>query len=159
MQFISPPGNFNDEQNIETVLRYSDNLTPNFTINPYAKWFYAVSGSSTVVTGKKGGTFDVELGAAPTIDLAPVKLSFPTWITLGPADYWGGTDNYGVFATGIKATVPLTFIPPQLGHWSAHVGLEDYTMLNSELVHAQELIGTGKHYNEVVFAGGFGFGF
>jgi hypothetical protein len=26
-------------------------------------------------------------------------------------------------------------------------------------VRAQELLGTGKHYNEVVVAGGFGFGF
>jgi hypothetical protein len=159
VQFISPPGNFNDEQNIETALHFSDNLTPTFSINSYLKWFYAVSGSSTVVTGAKGGTFDVEVGAAPALSLAPVTLSFPTWITLGPADYWGGTDNWGVFATGVKATVPLDFIPPQLGHWNAHLGVEDYTMLNSELVRAQELLGTGKHFNEVVVAGGFGFGF
>lgn len=159
VQFISPPGNFNDEQNIETSLKFSDNLSSDFTINPYVKWFYAVSGSSTVVTGAKGGTFDIEIGAVPALDLGSVKLSFPTWITVGPADYWGGTDNWGVFTTGIKATVPLDFVPSQLGHWSAHIGIQDYTMLNSELVRAQELVGTGRHWNEVVFAGGFGYGF
>jgi len=159
VQFISPPGNFNDEQNLETSLKFSDNLSPNFTINPYVKWFYAISGSSTVVTGAKGGTFDVEIGAVPTVNLSPVTLSFPTWVTVGPADYWGGTDNWGVVTTGIKATVPLDFIPPQLGHWSAHVGAQYYNMLNDELVRAQGLVGTGSHRNEVVFAGGFGYGF
>jgi hypothetical protein len=159
VQFISPPGNFDDEQNIEFSLKYSDKLMPNFSINPYAKFFYAVSGSSTVVTGRKGGTFDVEIGAVPTIDLSPITLSFPTWITVGPSDYWGGTDNWGVVTTGVKASTSLDFIPAQLGHWTFHAGVQYYNMLNNELLVAQSLVGTGHHRDEVVFATGFGFGF
>jgi hypothetical protein len=159
VQFISPPGNFNDEQNIEFALKYSDKLMPKFSINPYIKLFYAVAGSSTVVTGAKGGTFDVEVGAAPALDLSPITLTFPTWFTVGPRDYWGGTDNYGVFTTGIKASTALDFLPAQLGHWNYHVGIQYYNMLNNELVVAQSLLGTGKHRDEVVFSTGFGFGF
>lgn len=159
VQFVSPPGHFTDEQNIELVLKYADNLSPTFTINPYVKWFWAVSGDSTVVTGQHGGTFDIELGAVPTIDLSSVKISFPTWITLGDSSFWGGTDNVGVFTTGIKATVPLGFVPASLGHWNAHAGIQYYNMLNDELIKAQQLIGTGTHRNEFVFTLGFGYGF
>ncbi|MET0137121.1 MAG: hypothetical protein ABW192_01915, partial [Sphingobium sp.] len=68
-QFISgqPSVAFQDERNIEFALKYSDNPTGKVSINPYAKLFWAFSSrSSTVVLGKAGGTFDVELGAVPT---------------------------------------------------------------------------------------------
>ncbi len=167
VQFISPPGNFNDEQNIEFSLKYDDHLAP-IKLNPYIKLFYAVSGDSTVITGSKGGTFDVEIGAAPTYSVElgaqPVTFSAPTWITVGPSDFWGGTDNWGVFTTGIEARTPLSFIPPQLGHWQLHAGVQYYNMLNDRLILAQHLAGTTPadgegHRNEFVYSVGFGFGF
>jgi|HubBroStandDraft_1064217.scaffolds.fasta_scaffold00418_16 hypothetical protein len=159
LQFLSPPGHFTTEQNLETALKYSDNLTPTFSINPYAKFFYAISGDSTVVTGAHGDTFDVELGAVPKVAVDQVTVTFPTWITVGPSDYWGGSGNFGVFTTGIKASVPLNFIPPQLGHWEAHANIQYYNEINDELIKAQELIGTGPDRNIFVFRAGFGFGF
>ncbi len=167
VQFVSPPGAFNDEQNIEFSLKYDDHFGP-VKLNPYIKLFYAVSGDSTVITGAKGGTFDVEIGAAPAYQITggdyPVTLSLPTWITVGPSDFWGGTDNWGVFSTGLTATVPLAFVPAKFGHWNAHAGLQYYNMLNSQLLLAQHLAGTSPangdgHRNELLYIVGFGFGF
>lgn len=117
VEFLSPPGNFGIERNIEFTLAYDDSSWWGggpFTLNPYVKLFYAVSSAnSTVVTGKAGGTYDVELGIVPTLDMKrylgiPLMLSAPTWITVGPSDYWNvgnnscgatlcSTDNVGVF--------------------------------------------------------------
>ena len=130
VEFLSPPGNFGIERNIEFTLAYDDSGWWGggpFTLNPYVKLFYAVSsGSSTVVTGKAGGTYDVEIGIVPTLDMKrylgiPLTLSAPTWITVGPSDYWnvGGnvcgaalcsTDNVGVFSTGLTAKLALDWV-------------------------------------------------
>jgi hypothetical protein len=66
VQFISgqPSVAFKDERNIEFSLKYADAPDAKFSFNPYAKLFWAVdSKSSTVVLGKAGDTFDVELGS------------------------------------------------------------------------------------------------
>jgi hypothetical protein len=167
-QFLSPPGNFDAETNLEFALSYDDSkLGLPFLLKPYVKLFYAISGDSTVVTGSKGGTFDVEIGAAPTYDLAPynipIKISAPTWITVGPADFWGGTDNVGVFSTGLTFTYALP-ISPRLGHWNAKAGFQYYNFLNSKLRFAQTLLGTaspasGGHQDEVNGFVGLSFGF
>jgi hypothetical protein len=167
-QFLSPPGNFNAETNLEFALSYDDKSwgLP-VLIKPYVKLFYAISGDSTVVTGSKGGTFDVEIGMAPTVDLhsynLPFTVSLPTWITVGPADFWGGTDNVGIFSTGLTATVALP-INARFGHWNAKAGFQYYNFLNSRLRLAQTLIGTaspssGGHQDEVNGFVGLSFGF
>ena len=129
--------------------------------------FYAISGDSTVVTGAKGGTFDVEIGFSPSYDLGkfgiPITISAPTWITVGPADFWGGTDNVGVFSTGLTATYPLP-ISPRLGHWNAKAGFQYYNFVNDKLRFAQTLLGTASagsagHQDEVNAFIGLSFGF
>jgi hypothetical protein len=130
-QFLSPPGNFKPESNIEFSLAYDDSKwgLP-VTFNPYVRPFWAVHGDSTVVVGKRGRTFDVEVGAWPTLDLnkfgAPVVLAAPTWVTVGPEEYGNGgkgtrkctgcsDGNFGVFSTGLMAKTPLPFVPPGFG--------------------------------------------
>ncbi|HXJ02306.1 MAG TPA: hypothetical protein VNH44_13870 [Micropepsaceae bacterium] len=163
-QFLSPPGNFKAETNLEFALSYNDaGWGLPLLFKPYVKLFYALSGDSTVVTGRHGGTFDVEIGMAPTIDLAPFTLSAPTWITVGPETFWGGGGNVGVFSTGLTLTYPLP-IPTPLGHWSAKAGFQYYNFINDRLRLAQTLIGTanpgsGGHNDEVNGFVGLSFGF
>ena len=145
VEFHSPQSAFKTEQNIEFSLAFADRLAP-ISINPYAKFFWAMNGDSTVVAGKRGDTYDIELGAVPTWDLhdygAPIVLSAPTWVTVGPKFYWGGDDNFGVFSTGLKATYPLK-TPPATGHWSLYVGYQYYHLINDQLVVAQSIINRG----------------
>ena len=111
-----------------------------------------MSGDSTVVVGKRGNTFDVEIGMFPTLDLnkfgLPAFLSAPTWVTVGPEEFWNGghgalkcttgsSSNFGVFSTGLQAKVPLKFIPAGFGNWYARAGAQYYHLLNDNLLYAQ----------------------
>lgn len=146
-QFLSPPGNFKTETNLEFALSFNDaGLGLPLQLKPYVKWFNALSGDSTVVTGRRGGTFDVEIGMAPTLNFAPFTVTAPTWITVGPSDFWGGTQNVGVFSTGLTILYPLP-IPVALGHWSAKAGFQFYDFINDRLRLAQTLLGTGPKPN------------
>ncbi len=169
VEFISPPNNFQTERNVEFSLAFDDSdKDRSFSIQPYAKFFWAISGDSTVVTGKRGGTFDVELGAKPNISFplfgASVNLSAPTWVTVGPKSYWGGTSNFGVLSSGLSLKLPLQFIPPSYGNWYTAIGVQYYAILNKQLRFAQTLIGTadplsGGHKDVVVGSFSIGMGF
>ncbi|MET0179408.1 MAG: hypothetical protein ABW194_02855 [Novosphingobium sp.] len=171
VQFISgqPSVAFQDERNIEFSLKYSDGAPDAaFTVNPYAKVFWAFdSKSSTVVLGKRGGTFDVELGAVPTYKTGNLTLSAPTWITVGPKSYWGSDsnralgiavegENFGVFSTGLKGSVPLGILEGA----SAYAHVQYYHLINDNLVLAKALLNSGANDRDhVVFGGGLSFGF
>jgi hypothetical protein len=181
IEFLSPPGNFSIERNVEFSLSYDDSSwNPWIPINPYVKLFYAASGPSTVVTGKGGDTYDVEIGMVPTLALKKelgydLTLSAPTWVTVGPSSYWniGGnvcgialcsTDNAGVFSTGLTAKLGMHWIPARLGNWYLKGGFQYYHIINDNLLLAQTLVGTATtfataHKDVVVGFGGFGFNF
>lgn len=165
-QFISgqPKFAFKTERNIEFSLKYKDGSKDSvLTINPYAKLFWAFSGkSSTVVLGKAGDTFDIELGAVPTYKGKGFTLSAPTWITVGPKTYWGvkkPDGNVGVFSTGLKASTPLTFIKSGAGA-SVYAFGQYYNLINDNLVTSKAILNSGAHKRDhVVFGGGVSFGF
>lgn len=170
VQFVSgqPSVAFHDERNIEFSLKYHDgDPAKPLSFNPYAKLFWAVDGDSTVVLGKKGDTFDVELGAVPTYSTSDFKLSAPTWITVGPKSYWGDTSNglavkgqnFGVFSTGIKGSVPLKFFKGGAGA-SLYLQAQYYHLINDNLVISKSLLNSGDSKRDhVVFGGGLNFGF
>ena len=184
IEFISPPHAFPGiERNVELSLAYDDSKRNMWVpLHPYVKLFWAASGPSTVVLGKAGGTYDVELGLVPTLDLnksgIPIVLTAPTWITVGPTTYWnnGATgcgvaiftpcaaSNAGVVSTGLTGKAPLTFIPKRLGNWYVDAGFQYYHLINDSLLLAQTITGTapsytGAHRDIVVAFGGVGFGF
>jgi hypothetical protein len=169
LQFLSPPGDFSTETNIEFSASYNDTgLLGQVSLQPYAKLFYAISGDSTVVTGHKGGTLDVELGGVPTWDLhsynVPLIITAPTWVTVGPSSFWGGGGNVGVFSTGVNVKYPLAFIGPDYGNWYIKGYVQYYNFINKQLRIAQTLVGTapagsGGHSDAVLAGGGIGFSF
>lgn len=173
VQFLSPPHHFTPENNIEFLLAYDDSGSGwPVAFNPYVKFFWAVSGDSTVVVGRRGNTYDVEIGLVPTLDLQNFILTAPTWITIGPASFWnGGTlglknkrSNFGVFSTGLHARFPLKFIPSSLGNWYFTIGGQYYCLINDSLLQAQTItlgVNSYKHAHRHVgvATGGIGFGF
>jgi len=168
--FISPTqAKFETENNLEFTLGYDDGgrwFAP-ISIKPYAKLFFTAGGGSTVVLGQVP-SFDVELGGIPTWDLhpyeVPIILTTPTWITVGPSNFWGGSNNFGVFSTGINAKMPLGSGSSRFGEWSLNFGVQYYNLINSQLRNAQEVIGvvspgSSGYRNVFVFAAGLGFHF
>lgn len=161
IEFLSPPGHFCPENNIEFLLAYDDCF-----LNPYVKVFWAVSGDSTVVTGRRGNTYDVELGLVPTFK-GSYTVAFPTWLTLGPPSFWNGGElglkNHdcclGVFSTGVDIKFPLTCIPKRLGNWYFDVGGQYYYLINRSLIHAQEFTIGDEHGHRNVGVVHVGLGF
>lgn len=161
VEFISAPGAFNTEKNLELSLAFDDSkyLKP-VSLQPYVKVFYAMDGDSTVVLGKKGGTYDVEVGATPSLNLKPVILSMPTWVTLGPKSYFGGGGTVGVVSTGLKVSYPLATVPKSAGSWTLYAGYQYYHLANKKLVQAQSLLNPGKSDKDLnLFQAGVSLGF
>jgi len=167
-EFISgqPSVAFKNERNLEFSLKYKDGGPDSkFTVNPYAKLFWAFdSESSTVVLGKAGGTFDVELGAVPTYKAGAVTLSAPTWITVGPKTYWGkegdliDDSNFGVFSTGLKASAPLKFFKGG-ANASIYGFVQYYHLINDNLEVARTILTNSTGKDKVTFGAGLSFGF
>ena len=103
---------------------------------------------------------DFILGIAPKVSLqpylgVPVSLSAPTWFTVGPKSFWAGNSgggagtgcvpfgyvtapncsngNIGTVTTGLTASMPLTSIAPQYGHWSVKGGFQWFDLVNQAL--------------------------
>ncbi len=96
--FDSPGAQFATDNNIEFTCSYDDTgyLAQGFGVHPYARLFYNLSGGSTTLLGRNGGTYDVELGAVPTYVLKgmpnyPVTLTLPTYVTVGPQNFGAAT--------------------------------------------------------------------
>jgi hypothetical protein len=183
--FLSPPGNFRQERNVEPYIRFDDGALTGwaFTINPYVKLFYAISGGSTVVTGNFGNTYDVEIGMVPTLDLkkitgTPLTIAAPTWVTVGPTSYWNrgvtgcgptttiepcSLSNAGVFTTGLALKETLDWlIPTRWGIWYAKGGFQYYHIINDSLLLAQTFTGTASSFptaHREVWVGYAGLGF
>ncbi len=163
VEFDSPQKAYVAEKNIEFSAAFDDSpYMPVVKFQPYVKLFYAVAGGSTVAVGKPGGTFDVEIGADPTFDLKrydiPLILSAPSWVTVGPSDFWGGGGNGGVFSTGLRLTHPLP-LPPSAGHWSIYGGYQFYHLINDRLVFAEYLLDGRTARNISLYMAGVSLGF
>jgi hypothetical protein len=164
VEFLFPAGGVSTQRNLQTTLMYDDTSwgLP-VQLKPYIRGWYQFSGPSNVLVGKNGDSGYVEFGATPTLDLTKrglgVIFTAPTWVSVGPKDYWNrgvagcGTiatpcaaSNAGVFSTGLTATVPVTWIPSNFGHWSVRGGFQYYHLMNDSLLLAQTLIGTASSY-------------
>lgn len=181
-----PSGSPSTEQNVEFVASYDDSdKSRAWSLKPHVEIFWAVSSpSSVVVLGRpasQGTTAYLELGAEPTYAFKsiPVTLSMPTWVSVGPSEFWCeqssgaaqaaasikgrgcGGNNFGVFSTGLTAKTPTSFIPARYGSWYLYGGFQYYNLLNGALVDAQALTinSTGGRRNVVNGFAGIGFGF
>ncbi|MDP9173174.1 MAG: hypothetical protein M3O30_04815 [Planctomycetota bacterium] len=170
----SPPGGFPTEHNLDLKASYDDTKmwgSSGFGLHPYVDFWWAISGGSTVVLGRPGGTGYVEPGIVPTYTLKvindyPITLTFPTYVQLGPSEYWSygaakqfGSGNIGLFSTAIQASMPLSFIPARYGYWHVDAGLTYDNLINKTLVQAGKLL-SGNTANSVFNAEvGFGINF
>lgn len=132
--------------NVEFAVAYADGPDRSFSVNPYAKLFWQVDGSSTTGFGKNGKTYDVEIGAVPTLKLNKVTVSAPTWFTVGPKSFFGPIEdgNLGVISTGLKIATPLD-LGPQAGNWTIYATTQYYRLANDNLVDVKAALNNGDN--------------
>jgi len=162
-----------NEENLDLLVSYDDSGffgDSSFGFHPYADFWWAISGSSTVALGRPGGTGYIQLGMTPTYTLKmiagyPITFKMPVYVSVGPRDFWSwgpntvfGGGNVGVFSAGLDASMPLAFIPGRYGNWHADCGLTYMNLINSTLLQAGNT-GTGAgNTDRNVFIGEVGIG-
>ncbi len=148
--------------NVALVASYADGAPgARFTVNPYAVFFYEMSGSSVIGVGKGGDTFDVWLGVTPTLKLKGVTLAAPSWITLAPKRFFGTIDdgNLGLVTTGLKIIKPLD-LGPRAGKWAISANVQYYYLANDNLRLVKSVLNRGDNdRNQLQFGVGLSVGF
>jgi len=132
-EFLSPSDAFGTAKNLELFLGYNDaalweNTLKGFALSPYVKFFLELDGKAG--TGSDEGLY-VELGVGPAFKFNeagqyPVTLTIPVTVGLGFSDFYGSAggddETFGFASIGATASVPLPFIGPEYGEWSATLG-------------------------------------
>jgi hypothetical protein len=170
--WFSPPHAFKTEHNMDLKVGYDDSKmwgSSGFALNPYVDLFWAISGDSTVILGRKGGTGYFEPGIVPTwtykgIAQYPMTISVPIYTQLGDAGYWDATRTFsnqiiGLVSISGNVSVPLSFIPVRYGHWHADVGVTYDYLINNALLQAGTIASGNDNRNVIIGSAGVGVNF
>jgi hypothetical protein len=160
------------EHNLDLKVTYDDSKlwgNSGWAFHPYADFWWAISGSSTVVLGRQGSTGYIELGLTPTYTWKasadyPVTLTFPAYISIGPSNYWDEhgtitTSHFGLVSASANASVPLAFIPTKYGFWHADLGVTYDYLINDSLLAAGGIVSGNTNHNVIIGSLGFGVNF
>lgn len=124
--YTSPNDSFPTVQEVSLTFGYNDaKLLGPFALNPTLLLAFETKNQADL-GAHKGGL--IQIGVTPGLTLFegspyPVALSFPIAVGLSLYDYYefgtGNDDTFGVFSAGLKAGIPLKFIPAAFGNWQA----------------------------------------
>ena len=164
-QFESMVDSYPTSTHFEAKVSYDDSSLwgGTFSINPYVAFWQELDEKATVVfnTATSDQSFYFTLGMNPTLKFDAVKFEFPTFINLVDDEFYQkfdgspGGDGLAVFCTGVKASVPLKFIPKEAGFWSLYAGVKYYYLDNQGLADGNSVLTTdGKDDDLVQFYGG-----
>lgn len=112
-----------------------------WALNPYVAYWQELENKATVVFNQATSdeSFYFTVGINPSVKFGSVKLEFPTFMNIVDDDFYqqfngaGGGSGIAVVSTGIKASVPMTFIPEGYGHWTWYAGIKYYHLSNDGL--------------------------
>lgn len=131
--YMSPNDSFPTIQEVALTFGYNDaKLLGAFALNPTVLLAFETKNQADL--GSHRGAL-IQIGVAPGLTLFdgtpyPVALSVPIAVGLSLYNYYefgtGEDDTFGVFSAGLKASVPLKFIPPAFGNWQARASVVWY---------------------------------
>lgn len=75
----------------------------------------------------------LDLGLSHSIEVEGVNLSVPFNIAWASDEFHGGEDGFAYLSIGLDASVPLSFIPEELGAWDVHAGVK-YWHTNDDVI-------------------------
>jgi len=154
---------------LDTKLSFDD--TPYlkaFALHPYFEYWQELSNKATdadvpeAVFGPSrrsgshpapGSSYYFDVGIDPQYTFGPhvlggLKIEAPCSILLPDerfyGTYYGPSSTIGLVEVGVKATVPLTFMPANYGHWSVHAGFNYFNFVDDNLYHLNEFNAPGK---------------
>jgi hypothetical protein len=165
-------------QHLDTKLTFDDSpYLKSFALHPYIEFWQELDGKATdadvpqAVFGpspqsgshpQPGSSFYFELGMDPSYtfkDVAGLKIEAPCRILLPNerfyGEYYGNASTVGLFELGLKASIPLNFIPQGYGHWSAHAGFRYQYFVDHNLYNLNSFNAPGEPTRDTwqVYAG------
>ncbi|MEO5713403.1 MAG: hypothetical protein ABIT37_07930 [Luteolibacter sp.] len=112
-----------------------------FTLNPYVAYWRELNDKATVAfdPSRAPESYYFTLGINPSVKLGSAKLEFPTFMNIVGDHFYqkldgsAGGSGVAVISTGVKASVPLKFIPQEYGFWTWYAGVKYYHLDNDGL--------------------------
>ena len=163
--FDSMVDSYPTSSHFEAKLSFDDSscMGGKFSINPYIAFWQELDNKATVTfnsaTSNRSHYFTV--GIDPTFKIGSVKVELPTYINIVGKDFYqkfdgtGGGSGVAVFGTEVKFSVPLTFVPKDLGFWSLYAGVKYYHLSNDGLRDGNLVLTANEHKDDLVqFHGG-----
>ena len=152
-------------------LTYHDQMTTNFSINPYVEFFDELRNKITVVfnPATSQSSYYGVAGITPTycFTKVPLKLELPTYILIPGGSFYqradglGGGTDLAMIATTLRATVPLAFVSSDRAKWSLFAAVQYDHLYNTGLLDGNQVTGTdsSREPNVMVLHGGVNFRF
>lgn len=133
-------------QHLETKL--SMNTAPylgGISLNPYVSFWKELENKAVANTdASPQESWYIDVGISPSYTFekaAGLKLEAPCRVLLPDKKFYGtgAGDNstVGLYELGVKATVPLNFMPQGYGHWSFHAGAKWMKFEDKNLIATQ----------------------
>ncbi len=122
-EFDSPEDAFVSARSINQTLAINDSdWLGVFALHPHFTTLAELQGKAGLGNLKEQGWY-FEQGIAPGYTFLPksdypITLTIPVTIGEGTKEFYNGT-NFGYLSAGTTLSVPLAFIPKQLGSWTA----------------------------------------
>jgi len=144
-------------QHLDTKLSFDDSsYLKAFALHPYFEFWQELDGKSTAAdvpylvdplakhlgSGPRSSYY-FETGITPgyTFEKSGLKLELPCRVLLPSQDFYGeyysSASTVGLYEVGIKATIPMKFMPEGYGHWSFHAGFKYMKFVDKNLQEMQ----------------------
>jgi len=148
---------------LETKLSFNDSpYLKAFALHPYVLYWRELDGKATAaqvpffaLPGPQPGpgslphsSWYFDIGVAPSYTFKDVglKLEAPCRVLLPDSEFYGEyydeASFVGLYELGVKATVPLNFMPKGYGNWSFHAGFKYMGFVDENLQRMQQFNAT-----------------
>jgi hypothetical protein len=145
-------------QHLETKLVFNDtDYLKAFALHPYVIYWQELQGKAVASTdANPTSSFYFDVGVAPGYTFEKcygLKLEAPCRILMADSNFYGtgagGTTFVSLYEFGVKASMPLAFMPAGYGHWNAAVGFKRQGFDNPNLRATQNEAGSSVVYADV----------
>lgn len=126
-------------EHLEVKLGYNDtDLLGAFALHPYVSFWKELDNKATAAANfGVDSSYYFEVGVTPGVQLGKVKLEAPLRALLPDDEFYGETfgdsSTVALWEVGLKATVPMDFMPKGYGSWSAHLGVRYMNFVDDNL--------------------------
>lgn len=126
-------------EHLEVKLGYNDtDLLGDFALHPYLLFWKELDNKATAAAnfGVPSSHY-FEVGIAPGVTVGDVKIEAPMRALLPDDDFYGETfgdsSTVALYEVGLKASMPLKFMPAGYGFWNAHLGFRYMNFVDDNL--------------------------